>query len=286
MLLTPDLIKLRLKNLSVGADKYLGQHFLINQDVLDTVRDTVQDLKDDDTELVVEVGPGLGVLTQLLTEEMPQVISIEKDPIFAQALAPFLDKPNLTVIQGDALRILETDLDFPHTDKPWLFIANIPYGITSPLLRMLTGLNNPPKHIVVLMQKEVAERIMAKPGSSDRGLLTVQMECLGQTEVLMPVSPRSFWPEPKVDSSLVHIDLTQPALSLVPDERKRFLKTVAAGFSQKRKQIHNSLSATLGMPSAETKQLLESLGIDPNRRAETLTLTEWHTLSKALQSGV
>ncbi len=315
MILMPEQIKQRLKNLGVGPDKYLGQHFLINQTVLDAIRDKVRELKRDDNDLVVEVGPGLGVLTALLTEEMAHVIAIEKDPIFAQALGPFINQPHLTSIQGDALRILETNpgfplrfnrenlgnihqlddklkeiddsicMDNPGRDMDWLFVANIPYAITSPLLRKLIELETPPRHIVVLMQKEVAERLMAQPGDSARGLLTIQVEVAAKTSIIMPVPPSSFWPEPKVDSVLVHIEL-DAGLSLWDEEREHFFKIVAAGFSQKRKQIHNSLSATLGIPSDEMKQILQKATIDPNRRAETLTLTEWHTLSKALQSGV
>lgn len=315
MILQPDQIKQRLKNLRVGADKYLGQHFLIDQTVLDTIRAKVRELKRDDQDMVVEVGPGLGVLTEVLVQEMDHVIAIEKDPIFAQALASYINQPHLTTIQGDALQVLENNpgfpvrfnrdhlgiihqldpklsqiddsicFDNPGADMDWLFVANIPYAITSPLLHKLVELETPPRHIIVLMQKEVAERLMAQPGDSARGLLTIQIEVAAQTKIIMPVPPSSFWPEPKVDSVLVHIEM-RAGLGLWDEEREHFFKIVAAGFSQKRKQIHNSLSATLGIPSNDMKAILQNANIDPNRRAETLTLSEWHTLSKALQSGV
>lgn len=284
MILSPDQIKQRLKNLGVGSDKFLGQHFLIDATVLEAILAKMAEIKGEVT-LVVEVGPGLGVLTRQLAEDMSRVIAIEKDPIFARALPDFLGQPNVDVRPGDALRVLETDLDFPHEEN-WLFVANIPYGITSPLLRKLTELHHPPQHIIVLIQKEVAERLTAAPGNANRGLLTIQMEVAGKVEKVMDVPPTAFFPAPKVDSALVHIDLTQPGLPMLPEEKAHFFKSVAAGFSQKRKQIHNSLSATLSMPSDDVKHILASTGIDPNRRAETLSLQEWQTLSKALQNNV
>lgn len=310
MILTPDQIKHRLKQLGVGADKYLGQHFLIDQNILDLISSTTKDLMDSD-DILVEVGPGLGVLTEGLVTLNTQVVTIEKDPVFAQALPAYVAKDNLTVIQGDALSLLETNPGFPKrfnygyngkalrvgsglkevddsvcfdnpgSDMDWLFVANIPYAITSPLLRMLMDLEVPPRHILVLMQKEVAERLVAKPGSSERGLLTVKVELAGVTKIIEYVPPRSFWPAPKVDSALVHIDLTQPAFGMTDEEHKQFFKVVAAGFSQKRKQLANSLAGGLGMEASEARVLLEMAKIDPQRRAESLTIEEWKTLSES-----
>lgn len=311
MILNSEHIKLRLKKLGVGPDKYLGQHFLIDQEILFVISSYAQELLSE-KDILVEVGPGLGVLTQELTEFNREVVTIEKDPIFAQALVPYVDKPNLTVIQGDALSLLETNpgfptrfnygyggkllqvgtglkevddsvcFDNPGSEMDWLFVANIPYAITSPLLRKLIELETPPRHILVLMQKEVAERLVAKPGSSDRGLLTIQVEVAGNAKIVELVPPGAFWPEPKVNSALVHIDLTQPNLSFTDIERTKFFKVVSAGFSQKRKQLANSFSGGLGLKPDEARKLLESAGIDPLRRAETLTLQEWQTLSAVI----
>jgi len=315
MILTPDLVKLRLKKLGIRSDKYLGQHFLIDQAVLDETRESTQKLLHQD-DIIVEVGPGLGVLTQELVTFDKPVITIEKDPILAQSLTDFINKPNLTVIEADILRLLETNTGFPKRFNPnkigkihaldptlsqiddsicidnpgsdfdWIFVANIPYGITSPLLRKLVELEHPPRHILVLMQKEVAERLAAKPGSAERGLLTVQIEIAGNTQIIQTILPDSFWPEPKVQSALVHIDLTKPNISLTDQERINLLKVVKAGFSAKRKQLQNSLAGGLNQPIEEIRHKLESVGIDPKRRAETLTLGEWQQLTKYIRNSV
>lgn len=290
MVLSPEEIKARLKSLGISPDKYLGQHFLIDQSVLDTIKATAQTfLLPGDT--ILEVGPGLGVLTAELVALAP-VIAVEKDPIFARALP---HQKNLTVIQGDILRELDsnvilseveesrTDNKFRSFDKlrmtaqSWVVVANIPYAITSPLLRQLLYRANPPHDILVLIQKEVAERITAQPGNRERGLLTVEIEARACAKIITTVPPTAFWPEPKVESALIHLQL-KPSIGL-PDS---FRSVVAAGFSLKRKKLANSLSATWRQPVDEVRQRLDSLAIDPNRRAETLSLEEWQKLAQKM----
>lgn len=308
MILSPEQIKQRLRQLGIRSDKYLGQHFLIDQSVLDTIQTKVNELKRPN-DIFVEVGPGLGVLTELLVQESEHVVTIERDPILARSLEGFLKKPNVTIIQNDILRLLETNpgfpvrfnkekigkiqqidpvfatiddsicFDNPGSEYDWLFVANIPYGITSPLLRKLVNLETPPRHIIVLVQKEVAERLIAKPGNSSRGLLTIEIELAGQTEIVQTVPPNSFWPEPKVKSALIHIDLTQPKIGLSEKEHDALFKVVTAGFSAKRKQLLNSLAGGLGLSQESTRELLKKAAIEPSRRAETLTLEEWVRLN-------
>ncbi|HEY1074784.1 MAG TPA: rRNA adenine dimethyltransferase family protein [Patescibacteria group bacterium] len=313
MILTPEQIKLRLKKLGVGADKYLGQHFLIDQSVLDTIYETGQTfLCSCDT--IVEVGPGLGVLTEeLLNLAGGLVVAVEKDPVFATHLKPFLNvEEELQVVQGDVLQVLDRNEHFPfvsevkidkgsvsivnpleikdsalapceeHKANPeWVVIANIPYAITSPLLRKLVYRQNPPHDILVLVQKEAAERITAKPGDRNRGLLTVLIEVMAESTIVQNVPPHSFWPAPEVDSSLLHLKLRPQAVVPI-QERKQFEKVVIAGFSQKRKQLANSLAGGLGIKTSQSRELLERAGIDPLRRAETLTLKEWQDLARSV----
>ncbi len=286
MILTPELIKLRLKKLGVRTDKYLGQHFLIDQAVLDDIMQESQKIVSPQ-DAIVEAGPGLGVLTSELIKLSNPVIAIEKDPVFADRLKEFTDNPdNLTVIKGDILDILGlASHPIPNSrfriPSPWVFIANIPYAITSPLLRKLVYRDNPPHHILVLVQKEAAQRIVAKPGDRHRGLLTVQLEIMAESEIIHFVPSTTFWPAPEVESALLLMKL-RPEPLIEKEIVKDVLRVVIAGFSSKRKQLLNSLSGGLALPAQSVRSLLEKANIDPTRRAETLTLEEWQNLTVIL----
>ncbi len=279
MILSPDLIKLRLKKLGVGADKWLGQHFLINEEVLEVIITKAQEVvRDSDT--IVEVGPGLGVLTDELIKLHHPVIAIERDPVLQEHLAEFLASPNnLSVIRGDVLDVITPD--FSPADS-WVVIANIPYGITSPLLRKLVSAKNPPHDIVVLVQKEAAERIVAQPGDAARGLLTVEIEAFAEAELLISVPPDAFWPEPQVDSAVLWLR-KRPRPIIAPSDWPNFRRTVIAGFSSKRKQLQNSLAGGLGISTDEARRLLGKTDIASMRRAETLTIEEWWNLSQQIK---
>lgn len=280
MILTPEQIKLRLKKLGIRSDKHLGQHFLVDQSVLDKIQEVSSGLVvSEDT--ILEVGPGLGVLTSQLISFPNQVIVVEKDPVFADQLARFLASPsNLKVIKGDVLDMLnqfpDSKLQIP---APWCVIANIPYAITSPLLRKLLFRENPPHHILVLVQKELAERICAKPGDRNRGLLTVQVEIMAEAKIVASVPKSAFWPEPEVESALLLITTREKGL-VNREEQKQLLRIVIAGFSAKRKQLLNSLAGGLGLKSDEVRIGMQKAGIDPARRAETLSIQEWLCLAK------
>lgn len=276
-MLTPDLVKFRLKQLGVPADKWLGQHFLIDANVLAKIKEVSGGfVGEDDT--IVEVGPGLGVLTDSLLDWFDRpVVAVEMDPVLAQSLSPH---DRLTLLQGDILDKLDRDTFFKNLET-WVVVANIPYAITSPLVRKLLHRPNPPHDCLLLVQKELAERICAKPGNSDRGLLTVQVELMAEAEMVAQVPPSSFWPEPKVDSALLHLKL-RPNPLVAPETMPAVLRMVTAGFSAKRKQLANSLAGGLGKSTEDVRIILKNAKIDPMRRAETLTIHEWLEIAQAV----
>ncbi len=277
---TKETIQAKLKSLGVSPDKYLGQHFLIDRTLLDAIAaESSQWLNKDD--VVVEVGPGLGVLTDQLVATGNKVMAVERDPVLAQKLS---GANNLTVIQADVLQQLDqpdTQLHQELGSGSWTVVANIPYAITSPLLRKLARESCPPHHILVLVQKESAERIAAQPGDSRRGLLTVELELNYESKLVRLVPPASFWPAPEVDSALLVLE-QRPEPLVPPEAQKKFLSVVIAGFAGKRKQLGNSLSGGLRRSAGEVRELLRQCGIDPQRRAETLTVAEWYLLSRAI----
>lgn len=277
---SPAEIKSRMAQLHIRPDKFLGQHFLIDDDVLTTIMDQAE-LIVMPKDTIVEIGSGFGALTNQLLGFPNQVLAIEKDPVLARSLSEAMGDPaHLTVKEGDALDILAR----PTWTQPFVVVANIPYGITSPILRTLITGTNRPHSAVLMMQKEVAERIMAKPGNRDRGLLTVLVEIAAEVKLIREVPPTSFWPEPEVDSAIVALKLRPEPLiplELVPE----VMPVVIAGFSAKRRQIHNSLVNGLAVTSEASKKALAAAGIDEMRRAETITIDEWVNLAKALKSA-
>jgi 16S rRNA (adenine1518-N6/adenine1519-N6)-dimethyltransferase len=284
MVISPDRIKSRLKQLGIRPDKYLGQHFLIDQTILDQIITTAKDfITDRDT--IVEVGPGMGILTEeLLKLNQKDVISVEKDPILAKSLPNLIKDDRLKVVQGDILTELDSNPDFQSLDS-WVFVANIPYAITSPLIRKLLYRNNPPHHILILVQKESAERITALPGDSRRGLLSLQVEIKAEGTIVGFVSRSSFWPSPEVKSALLLLS-TREKPFIPHDEEAHFFRVVQAGFSSKRKQLANSLTGGLQRPKAEVIDRLKQAKIAPVARAEELSVEEWWRLTKILLPSV
>ncbi len=256
-----------LRHLNLRAKKGLGQHFLIDGAVLGKIV-SASELAPDDT--VVEVGPGLGVLTRELAKRAGRVIAVELDAELATALANAL--PNVSVVHADILETDIVELVGKGDIRPYKVVANLPYYITSPVLRHFLEAPLKPSLIVVMVQKEVGQAIVARPG--DMSLLSVSVQFYGKPSIIDYVPARSFYPEPKVDSAIVRIDLYEKPPVEVQDTA-HFFHVVRAGFSAPRKQLHNNLAKGLGVPSEEAVSLLEGLGIDPRRRAETLTLEEW-----------
>ncbi len=259
-----------LRHANLRARKGLGQHFLVDEDVLEVILQAAE-LTPDDT--VMEVGPGLGIMTGELARRVGHVIAVELDDKLAANLKKSLASlENVTVINDDILNIDVSDL--LHEKKKYKVVANLPYYITSPTIRRFLESAVKPQAMVLMVQKEVAEVIAAKPGQMS--LMSVSVQYYGNPAIIKYVPARSFYPAPKVDSAVLRIDVyPRPAVNVC---EKSFFELVRAGFAASRKQIANSLALGLGMPKPDVLPLLEKAGIATPRRAETLTLQEWARL--------
>jgi 16S rRNA (adenine1518-N6/adenine1519-N6)-dimethyltransferase len=271
-----------LRQFDFQARKGLGQHFLVNEEVLKLVISTSELTSND---VVMEVGPGLGVLTRELARRTGWVVAIELDSKLAVALEQTLASfDNASIINRDILKVdpaallEEQKVRFPPAiSNPFSYkvVANLPYYITSPVLHNFLEASVKPQIMVVMVQKEVADAIVAKPGQMS--VLSVSVQFYGEPRIISYVPAQCFYPPPEVDSAILRIDLHfQPAVT-VTDERS-FFDLVQAGFSASRKQIVNSLAQGLRLPKAEILALLEEAHIVPKRRAETLSLAEWARL--------
>ncbi len=253
--------------------KALGQNFLINESILPTIINAAEIKKGD---IIIEIGPGLGILTKALLDAGAKVFAIEKDfDLIAKLTQTFGDRKNLKIVHQDALFF-----DFSHF-KRYKVVSNLPFYIASPIIRKFLESQNQPELMVLMIQKEVAEKILAKPGNSERGILTLSVEFYGNAEIIAEVSKNSFRPQPKVDAAIIRIKpLTHPRGGIEQVEPKQFFRIVKAGFSAKRQQIHNSLTATLRLPKDEIEKWLKKSSIDPQLRAEDLSLEDWLRLSQ------
>jgi len=264
-----------LKRHGLRAHKGLGQNFL--QDPL-ALEEIVSAAEIQPTDTVLEIGPGLGSLTRYLAVAVKQVVAVELDskllPALQAVLTPY---PNVRLIQGDILKLSPKDLI---AEKDYLVVANIPYYITSAVIRHLLETDPKPRRIVLTVQKEVAERICAKPG--DMSLLALSVQVYGRPRIAARIPASAFFPAPKVDSAVLSVDI-YPAPLIKPELLNIFFKLIKAGFSQKRKTLRNSLSSGLHISPTNAADLLMSVHIDPQRRAETLSIEEWQTLSETIK---
>lgn len=255
--------------------KSLGQNFLINPRIIDKIILTTKVTKDD---TILEIGPGPGNLTKKLAERAKLVIAIEKDRRLIPILKnEFKDKSNIKIIEGD---ILENS--FP---EAWLLengeykaVGNIPYYITSSLLRVMFEKWPMPKLIVLMVQKEVAQRIIAKPPHMN--LLALSVQYYAEPKIISYVSKNNFRPVPKVDSAI--ISLKPKDQRLKPEETEELFKIIKAGFSGKRKQLASNLSKQLKIPKEKMIEIFEKLNLKPIIRAENLSLEQWGELSTYL----
>lgn len=264
-------VKRLLDRFGLRAKKSLGQHFLIDKRVLHRIVSAAE-LTPEDT--VIEVGPGLGILTKELARRARRVIAVEADPNLASALREVV--ANIDIVSADILKtdpvLLLASVGVEEASPSYKVVANIPYYITSPILRHFLEASLKPSLIVVMVQKEVGEAIVAQPGRMS--LLAVSVQFYGQPVIVDRVPARSFYPSPKVDSVILRIKLyEQPPVS-VPQTNK-FFDVVRAGFSAPRKQLRNALAQGWGIPPQEAAHLLERAMINPQRRAQTLHLEEW-----------
>ena len=251
--------------------KSLGQHFLNDGSILDRIVEAAE-LTADDTAL--EVGPGLGALTGRLVQRARQVVTIELDPALAAALPARLGNPaNLTSVTGDARSADIAELVGP--GPPFKMLANLPFYAANPIIRRFLESPPHPELMVVMVQREVAQTMVAEPGKM--GILSVAVQYYARPSLICDVPPQAFHPQPKVSSAVVKLELFAKSPVAVADP-PAFFELVRAGFSAPRKQLHNSLSRGLGAPSQQTADLLESVDLDGRRRAETLCLEEWTAL--------
>lgn len=256
--------------------KRLGQNFLVDEAALEKVA-AAAELSPADT--VLEIGPGLGSLTRHLAARAARVIAVELDGSFLPALEEVL-RPfdNVEIVSGDILRLDLTRLS--GLAPGYLVVANIPYYITSAIVRHLVEAPVRPARIVLTVQREVAERITAQPG--DLSLLAVSVQLYAVARIVARLPAGAFYPRPEVDSAILRLDV-RPSPAVPLDEVDRFFLVVKAGFSQKRKQLRNALSGGLRLGPAQADSLLQRAGVAGSRRAETLTLAEWSALAQAYQ---
>jgi len=281
-LLSPNDIKALLNKYGTEPSKGLGQNFLIDKLVLDKIIESA-DIKPSDT--ILEVGPGIGTLTQALAEKAEKVIAIEKDKTMCEILKETMkaaqqgeprqgrDYKNVEIIHSDILKLNPK----PYTLYPYKIVANIPYYLTSPLIRKLLEAENPPREIVLMLQKEVAQRICAKPPRMS--LLAVSVQFYADAKIISYVSKNCFWPSPKVDSAIIKI-VPRPDASLRAKRSNLFFKIVKAGFSQPRKQLAGNLSKILKLDREKTTAWLLKSKINPTQRSETLSISDWQNLTK------
>lgn len=260
-----------LKQFGLRPDKRLGQVFLVDSRSL---RRIVKAATVSSEDIVLEIGPGLGSLTRYLADEASEVITIELDPRLIPALEKVLESySNVRVINDDILNLDPSDL---MGESDYLVVANIPYYITSQLIRHLLETKKKPRIIVLTIQHEVAQRICAAAGNTS--LLTLSVQVYGKPEITSIIPAKSFYPRPKVDSAVVRIEI-YPEPLIPPDKLDVFFRLAKAGFSQKRKTLRNSISAGLAIDTKTAADLLRRAEIDPQRRAETLSIQEWSALT-------
>jgi 16S rRNA (adenine1518-N6/adenine1519-N6)-dimethyltransferase len=265
-----------LRSYDLRARKGLAQHFLVDGSILKRIVSAAE-LSQSDT--VIEVGPGLGVLTKGLAERAGRIIAIELDKRLADILRENMAvRGNLTVINED---ILATDPAQLLPPGGYKVVANLPYYITSAVIRHFLEASYKPTVMVLMVQKEVANTIVAKPG--DMSVLSVSVQLYGEPKVAALVPASSFYPAPKIDSAVLKIDV-YPRPLVAAHNTVGFFRIVRAGFTGKRKQIINSLTNGLRFEKTEVSLLLEAAGIDPKRRAETLSIEEWGTLFHVFES--
>lgn len=251
--------------------KRLGQYILTDQNAVQQIIEVLE-VKPEDT--VLEIGPGTGVLTNQLVQKTGFVLAIEKDYRMVESLrAKFkVQSKKLKVIHEDILGFDENTIE-----GPYKLVGNLPYNITSPILRKFLESSHLPTVMVVMMQKEVAQRVTAPPGDSNRGILTLMVEYFSNAEILFEVPRTAFIPHPNVDSAVVKL---VPKPLLLTTNYLLLFRVIKAGFSTKRRQIHNSLAGGLALSSQEIHVMLKTAGIDATKRAEDLTLEQWQNLSQ------
>lgn len=251
------------------TNKSLGQHWLHDRDILAAIADDA-DLSPSDT--VLEIGPGLGTLTSEILRRVDSVTAVEFDPELARKLPGQFPGKNLTVIHEDIL-----SFDLNQLPAGYKVVANVPYYITSKIIETLMTAENKPSTVVILVQKEVAERVAAKAG--DMSILAVSAQIFAKTRLGVFVPREYFTPPPRVDSQVIVLE-TLATPRIPPEDEKAFFRVVKAGFSSKRKKLRSSIAAGLAISKPAAEELLRHANINPELRAEDLSINDWVALSK------
>lgn len=275
--LQPSSVSRLLRKFDIRPRKGLGQNFLVSEGLLRRIIDAA-DIGPED--VVLEIGAGLGTLTQPLAQRAARVIALEVDkrliPILHDSVSSY---PHVEVVQGDILAIDPADL----VSSPYKVVANLPYYITSAILRHLLEARRKPSLMVVTVQREVADRIVAGPGAMS--LLAVSVQFYGQPRIVAKAPPGAFYPSPRVTSAVVRIDVYEHPPTMVEDT-DAFFEVVRAGFAQRRKQaLRNSLAHGLNLPANQVVEALHRCGLDERQRAQELSVEQWSLLYRELYPG-
>lgn len=265
---------------NIKPNKLLGQHFLIDDAVLKRIVDSANIEKEN---AVLEVGPGLGILTRALAKKTKKIIAVEKDPRLAKTLQERLAEEkikNVLLITKDILHFNPKEHGLQKGQ--YKIVANLPYYLSARFLKKFLTDPESPEAMTLLIQKEVAERIVARPPRMS--LLALSVQIYAKPEIICEVSKNSFYPKPKVDSALITLsEISQKFFKENKLEEKIFWKLAKAGFSQKRKTLANNLSGALNIPKGGLEQILTQAKINPRARAESLSLTQWATIATILK---
>ncbi len=274
-----DNIKTVLRNKKIWPNKMLGQNFLINEKIIEKIMQAADVSKND---VILEIGPGLGALTIELAKKAKLVLAVEKDRKLVEYLREkFKHVDNVKIICDDILQFQGLTSE-QLTD--YKIISNVPYNITSPILNKFITSEYPPRKMVLMIQKEVADRLVAKAGNSQRGFMTVLVEYFADVRLEINVPKIDFYPVPDVDSAVISIAQKDHIKNKIDD--KQFLKFVKLGFSQKRRQIHHPLASGLHINKNQVIDILNKAKILPESRAEELSLNDWINLYKIVQKSI
>jgi 16S rRNA (adenine1518-N6/adenine1519-N6)-dimethyltransferase len=261
----------------IRPNKAFGQNFLVDRSVLLCIVEAAEIHADDQ---VLELGAGTGVLTRELAKRARRVVAVELEREMLSLLTKTTRNcTNIEILERNLLYVDPTEI---FGSEPYKLVANLPYYITAPTFRHFLESANPPRLFVVMVQYEVAQRIVAGPG--DMSLLGVSIQFYGKPNIIAHVPAQAFYPAPKVDSAILRIDLNDE-VPLTPGQRDSFFRLVQAGFSERRKQLHNSLAHGLHRKNVEIQAWLLAANIDPSRRAETLSIEDWLRLWHEIESS-
>lgn len=271
---SPEVVHYICKRFDIKMSKKLGQNFLIKRGIVDEIVKAA-DLRHG--EPILEIGPGIGTLTQGLAQSGANVTAIELDTRLLEVLDTTLAQyDNVKIVHGDVLKL---DVPSIMNHEPFKVVANLPYYITTPIIMSLLESRLPIERLVVMVQKEVALRMVAKPGSKDYGALSVAVQYYTKPDIVLDVPPKSFLPAPAVTSSVIRCVLRDKPPVDVIDERL-FFRVVKAGFAQRRKTFANTMKTT-GLSKDRIEELLAKANIDGQRRGETFTLQEFADVANA-----